>query len=69
MYIVKSIWKRESTYTSGEHCWESNVSFSVVHVSTAVYCSVLFLTLQALASTHSSQHSSSTIAEAVDTVG
>ena len=55
------------TYTSGEHHWESNVTFSVAHVSTTVASLVLFYF--ASFSTYSSQHSSSTVAEAVDTVG
>ena len=38
------------TYTSGEHRWESNVTFSVVHVSTTVASLVLFFS-QALVRT------------------
>ena len=54
------------TYSSCEHCWESNMTFSVAHVSTTVPSLVLFYFTSF--STHSSQHSSSTVAEAVDTV-
>ena len=49
------------TYTSGEHRWESNVTFSVAHVSTTVPSLDSF-------STHSSQYSSSTVTEAVNTI-
>ena len=35
----------ETTYTSGEHCWESNVTFSVAHVSTTVPRVLLFIAL------------------------
>ena len=34
-------------HTSGEHIWESHVTFSVVHTNSALV-RVLFLTLQAL---------------------
>ena len=49
-------------YTSGEYRWESNMTFSVAHMSTIV------LFYFASFSMHSSQHSSSTVAEAVDTI-
>ena len=52
------------TYTSDEHHWDSNVTFSAAHVSTIVPSLALFCF-----SPHSSQHSSSTVAEPVNTVG
>ena len=64
MYEVERV--LNCTYTSGEHRWESNMTFSVAHVSTTVPSLVLFFF--ATFSTHSSQHSSSTVAETVDTV-
>ena len=71
LYILPRVYEVERvlnrTYTSGEHHWESNVTFSVAHVSTTVSSLVLFYF--ASFSTHSSQQSSSTVAEAVDTVG
>ena len=54
-------------YTSGQHHWESGVTFSVVHVSMTVPSLVLFYFTNF--STHPSQHSSSTAAETVETVG
>ena len=62
VYEVQRVSNR--TYTSGEHCWESNVTFSVAHVSTTVPSLALFCF-----SPHSSQHSSSAVAEPVDKVG
>ena len=71
LYVQARVYEVERvsncTYTSGEHHWESNVTFSVAHMSTTVDSLVLFYF--ASFSTHSSQHSSSTVAEAVDTVG
>ena len=55
-----------AAYGSGEHRWESNVTFSVAHVSTTVPSSVMFYFTSF--SAHSSRHSSSTVAEAVDTI-
>ena len=62
VYEVQRVSNR--TYTSGEHRWESNVTFSVAHVSTTVPSLALFCF-----SPHSSQHSSSAVAEPVDKVG
>ena len=57
-----------TAYGSGKHRWESNVTFSVVHVTSTVPSLVLFYFTSFSFSTHSSQHSSSTVAEAVDIV-
>ena len=55
-----------AAYGSGERRWESNMTFSVAHVSMTVPSLVLFYFTSF--STSSSQHSSNTVAEVVDTV-
>ena len=55
-----------TAYGSGEYHWESTMTFSVAHMNTTVASLVLFYFTSF--STHSSQHSSSIVAEAVDTV-